>query len=307
MSASSLSNTGSPRPTGTRDAIRLMRAPIESPIDRIDGDVRSIGGLVDVLELVDRHGEAVADEHERLAPLLDAAEVGREPLERARADLPADRLDVPWPPQVLLLHRPRRRVVAAASLELADRLQHRLAVAREVDIGHRVERIVDGDEIGRRQLAHEREQRLDDRELLHPLYVVVVEKDRVEADVVTGRFALFVVVGTDGRQSRVAVDLGAEEADALQGDARAVVEHLEVVGGQLENRLAFCVRDDGVDLDERGAAAEDRWLLLRRGALRLLTRIGARHRAGYQRRRQDPAHRRDDNIGRGVDCDNATH
>jgi len=31
MSASSLSNTGSPRPTGTRDATRLIRAPIESP------------------------------------------------------------------------------------------------------------------------------------------------------------------------------------------------------------------------------------------------------------------------------------
>src|SRR5207247_2139749 len=83
-----------------------------------------------------------------------------------------DALDVARMTQVILLDGTDRLVVAAAAFELANRFERRLALARKVHVGHRVKRIVDGDQIGRGQLADEREQGLDDAQLAEPLHVV---------------------------------------------------------------------------------------------------------------------------------------
>ena len=96
---------------------------------------------------------------------------------------------------------PRRLIVAQPAPEAATRLERRLAIAREVDVGHRVERMVDGDQIRRRQPLHERDQRIDDATLAQPLDVIVVEEDR---DVVARCFALLLVAGPDRRERGVA-------------------------------------------------------------------------------------------------------
>ena len=73
-----------------------------------------------------------------------------------------------------------------------------------------------------------------------------------------------------GASVRVAGVLrGAEEAHAIDRHRLAVVEELEVGGGEVDDRLAVRVGDDRVDLHEVRAAAEDRRGLRRLGLRRL--------------------------------------
>ena len=125
--------------------------------------------------------------------------------------------------------------------------------------------------------------------------MVIVEKDRVDADVVSRRFALFVVVRADRRERGVAaVDVGAQKPDPLDRHRAPVVEHLEIAGGEIDDRLPGGVADDRVHLDQRRAAAKYRRL---RGSRRgLLARVDSAHRRRNEHRNRTPAHRRDDNI-----------
>ncbi|MBW8862424.1 MAG: hypothetical protein JF601_08660 [Acidobacteria bacterium] len=99
--------------------------------------------------------------------------------------------------------------------------------------------------------------------------MVVVEEDRIDAYVVARRFALFVFVGADRRERRIALVGGAaEEADALDPHLATVVGDVEVGRREIGDRFTAPVGDDRVHLHERRPAAKDR-RRLRRCLLRL--------------------------------------
>ena len=114
ISPSSLSNTGSPKPTGTPDAIKLMRAPIESP-----ARAQLVEKRLELEQLVWIGAE------ERV--VVDVIEIDRAQLERTdlgeiAADLEAELLD-----EILARDRTRRdahdglaRRRAAAAAIVAD-------------------------------------------------------------------------------------------------------------------------------------------------------------------------------------------
>ena len=181
----------------------------------------------------------------------------------------AQPLDVARAHQVVLFERIlRRRVNSEPALKRADRTDRRFAVARVADVARRKAGKVHGHEVGCRQRADEIGQRADDFQRLHPADVVLVQKNRKEPDVVASRLAFLVRDGTHRTElfgSGPIPTSDVPEACHRHGDA--VVENLEVGGGQIFDVAPIACDDRHVDEHDVGAAAKSRRRKLRRRRL----------------------------------------
>src|SRR6185436_2265733 len=182
-------------------------------------------------------------------------------------------------PVVLVEPLERRRAHLAAH-ELVHRRQQQARVVRELlAVGRAPAGEDDGGEIvGAEVPLEEAVQRLLDARAARQVHVQVVEHEQVDAAV---HADVGIHVGLDGgrREQRT---LGARDRNVDVGERAhhlrlAVLEHLEIGGAQIGDRLAGGVADEGVDLDEVRLDAEGQRRLRRlrvggRGGCRLLRR-----------------------------------
>src|SRR5262249_12923192 len=78
-------------------------------IDRIDRDVGAVRRLIDIAQLVDRLGEALADEHHGLASPLDSAKMRRQAFEGRHMYPAANSLALTGVARVIVLARTWRQ------------------------------------------------------------------------------------------------------------------------------------------------------------------------------------------------------
>jgi hypothetical protein len=114
------------------------------------------------------------------------------------------------------------------------------------------------DEIVLAELADEVRQRITDQARTLRAHLVIGEHDGEDPYVVAARFALFGVAVQHLPRPRgirdCAVDSNlAEQIDRLRP---AVFDNLEVLFGEIGNRVTAGVRDDDVDTDDIDAGAE---------------------------------------------------
>ena len=148
-------------------------------------------------------------------------------------------------------------------------------IAGHADRSGRLERIHHADHVRRPELGVDEPGQLSAHGHARPAaHVVVVEKDRKEAHIVSRRLGLLVEVVADllhrllDRIGGAAVEL--DQLDGVDFLELVVLEDLEVGGLQIRHRIAGLVRDDDVDADVVDAGAEDGRL---RGRLRSRGRL----------------------------------
>ena len=162
---------------------------------------------------------------------------------------------------VALLDPVDRLVVVLAALELFDRVDDALVIARQHRGVDRRQRIHHRGEIARRELVgDEVDDRLLQRHAAVAHDVVVVEEEGEDARVLVGGRRLFVVARAQralrNRGLGHRVDL--HQPEGLRLLRLAVFLDLEIFELEVADGIALAVRHDHVDADGVDAAAEDR-------------------------------------------------
>ncbi len=222
--------------------------------------------------------KAFAHEHDVLASLTQRSESRGESLQRAHHDVVANALDlIGRISRVVLLDDVPWGVVEFAAVEGVDCVDDLFVIARQQQIRYRHQRIHDADHVGGTQLLlDEPGERRPHRHRVRLPHMIVVHEEHKDTHIISRGFELFVIAvanllrrRTTG--NRVAVDL--DQLELLDLDRLAVLEHLEVVLGEIGDWLRLLVGDDHVNADEVDAPTERRWLstLLRVFTVLLLT------------------------------------
>jgi len=230
-------------------------------------------------------GEPLADNQQRLAPLLQTSQVHDEGFESGEGDVVADPFDrLGRIRHVALFEVVRGLVVVLAADELLEPPDHCVVVAGQAYRPDGLKRIHQPDHVGRPEPRRDElgEWCPDADRRLAP-DVVIVEKHREHPHVVARGLGLLVELRAN--LARPAVQGGIRRGAAVErhelerGDRlrRPVLEHLKIVLRQLLERLTVPARHNDVHADEIDAGPEDRWL-------RVLRRRVARRRGGITRR-----------------------
>ena len=145
---------------------------------------------------------ALADEQDRLASLAQAAEMRRDGIHRVERDAGAQLPDVALGLLRFFSRAAHRKELAATPLELLHLLHQLVAIARELEVRQRRQRIHYRDEIVRAELLDERFERPPQRnhDLRRLVDVIVVEEQHEQPHVVACRFDLGV------RRDRIWID-----------------------------------------------------------------------------------------------------
>ena len=202
-----------------------------------------------------------------------------------------DRLGAAHLLDVLLFDRVSWRVVPPATLEALDRLHDRLVVVGKSQISHRRQRIHDRDQIVGTERANKCGQRIADQPRSPLAYVVVSQQDGKDTYVVATGLALFSVAAQRRTRPRAVRWRAAVDADMSKEIDRlrpAVFDDLEILPGQVGDRIAFVVVDDDVNANDVDTGAECRL----RGGLWRRRILGAHQRGSGQ-------HQDDDDGGSG--------
>ena len=135
---------------------------------------------------------ALADEEDRLAALAQPAQMRGDGVQRVERDAGAQLPDVALRLLRFFRGAAHRKELAAAALELLHALQQLVAIARELEVRQRRQRIHHRDEIVRAELLDERLERPPQRnhDLRRLVDVIVVEEQHEQPHVFARGFDL---------------------------------------------------------------------------------------------------------------------
>ena len=217
-----------------------------------------------VAHLRGQHGRvALADQHNGLASLAQRPELDGQALQRRQRHLPPNPLDnFCRLLRILVFDGIARLVAELPALELLDRANHALVIARQHHRIQRCQRIHHRHQVVRRQLGPDEVGNLAPRGhgVAHP-HVVIVEEEHEDARRFVGRGVLLILAGPDGARGvlgRRGVD--PNQSEGLDRLRLAVLEDLEVFFRQAIDGIALPVGGDDVHSDEVDTCTEDRLL-----------------------------------------------